>query len=345
MQDIGDKTKKKLLEEIRMRINALLKEKKISQKALVVMCQKAGFDITQPEVSRLMNEKGTINLYQVIAFAQALNIPMDRLIEGNVEQPTVQLEIFGDKFLTDPSSAKEFTSLLGKYHVIFHSTAADEDKILEGELSFSALPSKKICQAAFRLDTGDRDAQGNAVYKDYQGQMLIAKSVDTAYCLLASEQIGELCMIEFRYRNFQVRKLSCRLGMVMTVSAGDVKQPSVHKMFFSRTPLNGKARETIIQMLRMNADRFLVSRQTLLDIWEKYPEFSPACNELLKRDCKEYMEVSAGVVEMSTDLNRKKMIEFMSLIGKIEGLPYTIALKAQEDQFSHYIYSLDDSND
>lgn len=345
MQDIGDKTKKKMLEEIRLWINTLLKKKKISQKSLVVMCQKAGFDITQPEISRLMNGKGTINLYQAIAFAQVLNIPLDRLIEGTIEQPTVQLEIFGDKFLTDPYSAKEFISLLGKYHVIFHSTAANEDKILEGKLSFSALPSKKICQAAFRLDTGDRDAQGNAVYKDYQGQMLIAKSVDTAYCLLASEQIGEICMIEFRYRNFQVRKLSCRLGMVMTVSAGDEKQPSVHKMFFSRTPLQGKEKDTIIQMLRMNAGRFLVSRQTLLDMREKYPEFSPACNELLNRMYKEYTEVSAGVIEMSTDLNRKKMIEFMSLIRKREGLPYTIALRAQEDQFSHYIYSLDDSKD
>ena len=51
------------------------------------------------------------------------------------------------------------------------------------------------------------------------------------------------------------------------------------------------------------------------------------------------------MIEMSTDLNRKKMIEFMSLIRKREGLPYTIALRAKEDQFSHYIYSLDDSKD
>lgn len=345
LQNVEDKTKKDFLKEISSRISNLIKDKHISQKALVGMCQNAGFDISQPEVSRLINGKNMITLYQAIAFSKVLNVPLEKLIEKTIEQPTVQLKVSGNKFLTDPSSAKEFSSLLGKYYVAFHSTASDEDKILEGELVFTESSSERICLAFFKLDTGDRDVSGNALYKKYQGQLLIAQSVDTAYCLLASEQIGEICMIEFRYRNFQVRKLDCRLGLVITVSAGDLKQPSVHKLFFSRTPMNGKKKNTIIQMLRLDAGKFLVSQQTLLNIKEEYPRFSSVCQELLSRSFKEYVEVNESLIEININLNRKEMIEFMSLVREREELPYTIALRAKEDQFSYYFHNLVDSKD
>ena len=345
MQNAENKTKRKFLEEIRLRISSIIKEKHISQSALVEMCQNSGFDITQPEVSRLINGKGTITLYQAIAFSKVLNIPLEKFTEETYEQPLVQLEISGNKFLTDPASAKEFQCLLGKYYVAFHSTASDEDKILEGELVFTESAAQKVCLAFFKLDTGDRDNLGNALYKNYQGQLLIARSVDTAYCLLASEEIGEICMIEFRYRNFQMRKLDCRLGLVLTVSAGDLKQPSVHKLFFSRSPMNRQEKNTIIQMLRLDAGRFLVSKQTLVGIQEEYPSFSSICHELLGRSCKEYVEVNESLIEMNTYLNRKEMIEFVSLVRKREELPYTLALRAKEDQFSYYFHNLDVSKE
>lgn len=342
MQNTEDKTKKQILEEIRTRINSLIKEKNITQKTLAELCQKAGYDITQPEISRLMNGKGTITLYQAIAFAKVLNITLDRLIDETYERPIVQLEISGGNILTDPFANKEFASLMGKYHVIFHSTAMDEDKILEGELDFTGSSSGKICLADFKLNTGDRNALGKALYKKYQGQLLIAKSVDTAYCLLANERIGEICVIEFRYRDFQVRSLNCRLGLVMTVSAGDIKQPTVHKMFISRDPLYGEEKNIIVQMLRMDSGKFLVSKQTLLDIQKEYPRFSSVCGELLSRSFKEYVEVNESLIEINTKLKRKETIEFMSLIKKREELPYTMALRAKEDQFSYYFHNLVD---
>ena len=63
------KDKSICLDQIWIRVEKLMSKKKISQVDMVKLCQKKGYSIQQPEISKLKSGKCKITLYQIMAFA------------------------------------------------------------------------------------------------------------------------------------------------------------------------------------------------------------------------------------------------------------------------------------
>ena len=94
--DKYEKVKDKLicLDQIWMRVEELMKKQRISQVDMVRLCQRKGYSIQQPEISKLKSGKCKITLYQLMAFADVLEVGTDYLINGSVNENTVCPKVF-----------------------------------------------------------------------------------------------------------------------------------------------------------------------------------------------------------------------------------------------------------
>lgn len=77
--DKSEKVKDKLicLDQIWIRVEELMKKQRISQVDMVRLCQRKGYSIQQPEISKLKSGKCKITLYQLMAFADVLEVGTD----------------------------------------------------------------------------------------------------------------------------------------------------------------------------------------------------------------------------------------------------------------------------
>ena len=158
------KTKEKTdcLDKVWERTETLMKKHKISQTDMVKLCQQKGYSVQQPEISKLKSKKCRITLYQAMAFADVLGVPVDYLVNGGVNENTIRFSL-DNRFVTQ-ADAREFRGILGEYHTLFHSTAEMEDKWLDGKLILSK-SSEGICRAEFTLWTGERNSAGINIMK------------------------------------------------------------------------------------------------------------------------------------------------------------------------------------
>ena len=102
--DKYEKVKDKLicLDQIWMRVEELMKKQRISQVDMVRLCQRKGYSIQQPEISKLKSGKCKITLYQLMAFADVLEVGTDYLINGSVNENTVVFPL-NNRFITNES--------------------------------------------------------------------------------------------------------------------------------------------------------------------------------------------------------------------------------------------------
>lgn len=260
------------------RVNSILKKRKVSQVDLVGLCRQQGYNITQPEISKLNSQTSKITLYQAMAFSTALNVSLDYLLKG--EERKISLN-FPEGNLTVKVDNGAFNGILGRYYTLFHSTVPKEAKWLYGELMLEA-DTDGNCHAKYRLDTGQKSNNGQAVYKYYTGQAIASKRLPVMYIILGNTQMGELCFIELRYRTFHTRDMECRMGLSLTTASGDAKLPDVHKVLLFRNQINDKALEKIKESLEITADKeynMVISK-----------EEDDAVFELLERSSKSYIE-------------------------------------------------------
>lgn len=338
--DTKEQGKNQVLEAVRKNFIRVLHKQypEMSQTKLAEKCREAGYQVSQPEISRLLTEKGTMTLYQAIAFADVLDMPLEQLLNGAGRPEGIFLGNLGEAFVTN-SDAKEFDGLQGKYHVLFHSTGADEEKVLEGTLQIGRALGEKMCRVRFTLDTGEYDRQGDPVQKQYEGQTVIAPMSEIIYCILSSERQGEISILTFRYRSFKVKDMACRMGLALTVSAGEQRFPVAHKLFISREKLTGTLRENILQMLRLSNHEFKVSQHTLDIIKRQYPKYAPVCNELQGKEFRKYITVDENTFWQENGvIEKKELLKLLLLLKKMENIPYNLPVRRDEDRYSYFLY-------
>ncbi len=256
--------------EIVQRIRDILDEKALSQTDLAARCIEAGYSVSQPEISKIMSLKVKPTLYFLLALSAVCNVSLDYLA-GNGKRQAV-LPIDDNSFAIDPIRDDAFKNIIGKYWAYFESTDTFyENKLLEGEMTFSA--SRGMCEAVFLLHTGE-SKDGTEVIKRYDGQLVISAKMRAMYCILYNVRIGEICFLVFRFRNFAVKEMLCRMGLVVTVSAGEQKQPVSHKLFMSRERLKGETWNEILSYLRFSQEDFTIGEEELDEIIAEYPEYA-----------------------------------------------------------------------
>lgn len=336
MEMQGVKSKTQLSEEIWKRIRSILNKREISQVELQKLCKECGYKVTQPEISKLYSGKLQLTLYQLTAFSEALNVPIDFLV--NERDNFNRFRVTGQSFITNPAD-EAFSGYIGTYNTVFRSTSPFENKDLMGKISF--LPSEKgdICEAEFELDTGETDLKGRKIIKKYQGQLIISYKMGVAYCILVNELIGEISVIAFRHRTFLVKQAECRLGLVLTVSAGEAKKPVVHRMFFARSELKENVMEKIIPFLKLESEEVLVREKDMLEFADKGNRTGYDFLSLLNHGEEEkYILIDEkSIRKQDKKLSRSDLAELYSYIKRYSAGTFLTALEEFDDNRTYEI--------
>lgn len=331
------KEKPYCLDKVWERTETLMMKHKISQTDMVKLCQKKGYSVQQPEISKLKSKRCKITLYQAMAFADVLGVSVDYLVNGGANENTIRFSL-DNRFVTQ-ADEREFRGILGKYYTLFHSTAEMEDKWLEGRLILSK-SSEGICRAEFTLWTGEKNSAGNNIKKKYNGQVVISREKEAMYCILMNDLISEMCFISFRFRIFQTKDMACRIGLVLTVSSGEDRTPIVHKIFLSRKKIDKKLREVMIPVLRFGNKDMFISRKKLENLRGKYPEWENELDKIFKQQTDEYYIVSDAVQE-ALRLNVKERYNLQGLVKESMDMPFTVALTKEEDSYAYWMQQED----
>lgn len=338
------KTKTEVSVNAWVKIKKLLQEQKLSQTDLVRLCKKHGYSISQPEISRLYSGKLLLNLYQLAAFADVLGVSTDYLI--NDKEIFHRLYVDGRSFITNPSDVA-FDGYLGSYETVFCSTSPFNQKVLHGKMYFSASEKGDICQAVFELDTGHTDPHGKAITKIYQGQLLISKRLNIAYCILVNDLIGEISMIEFRHRSFLVKQAECRLGLVLTVASGENKLPVTHRIFLTRTPMDKEVTRKILPYLKQETEEVLIAKNDLENIHEIEGLEDFNFGSLMTSGLQESFFIinEWALRKVNRKLSRLQISEILSKLKEYSFGTYNLYLREEDDNATYDIVRQNDDSD
>lgn len=324
------RTKAELSIEIWNRIKEIIDERRLSQVQLQKLCLEQGFDVGQPEISKLYSGKILLTLYQLNAFSAALGVPAEQFLTS--ERGIKKIHVSGKSFITDPEQ-DVFEGFMGMYYTAFHSTSPFDDKIIHGKLLF--FPSEKggICEALFELKTGEKNEKGHDIVKRYHGQLIISSRLRVGYCLLINDRIGEICSLEFRHRSFLVKQVECRLGMVLTTSSGEVKKPIVHKIFLSRSLITDEMLDWVVPFLKMEDEEILISKRNLIRLNEENKTVDFEFTALLENgEMEEYIYVTEDLIRRRRrQLSQIELAKVYSLIRKNSEGNFSFSLSEKED--------------
>lgn len=292
------KKKEEVLRQLRKALQEQIRRKNISQSELVNLCHEKGYDIRQPELSKLINGKTSLNLYQYVALCDVLELETSVAVKG-------QREVAGAIGLQNRSldvhpDSDAFNGFLGRYSCFFFSTDRYGHKLHRAELILEKSKDGQYCRAGFELPLEDElNGKGYNSSKKYEGQLIIGRNVGTGYCILEGVNVPEISVIAFRHRSFLVKHAECRIALALTTSSGEVKAPTCHKMFMVfGEAVDADDLKDILPYMNFYPDHdILISQEEM----EKL--YAGEAGELLKSACKNLMPVP--YYEVGEELLRK----------------------------------------
>lgn len=295
-----------------------LNKRGIKQVQLIDLCESAGMKISQPDISKIYSGKKTLNLHQFAVICKVLKMPMESF--------TWLGEDGGREDFCNPNNSKtlhdtgnELKCYVGKYYFYYLSTASGEDKILKGELFVREKEeyyTLKLC-----LDTGVSDRQGEEIFKEYAGRIIVSSSLGAAYLMLKSELIGEICMVCIRHRRYSIKDMECRVGLALTMSAGEEKIPTVHRCLLLRDDIAGEQLEDLRPWMNLIHADISIEKDRLISVLEeeekKYPQYTRQLNSLKEASVsKEIIELSVDNIRRQLPMKRTELMGFLSLLHR-----------------------------
>lgn len=324
------------MDGLRENIREILKKKNISQIELKKKCERLGYSVSQPEISKLLAGKTPITVYQLAAFSKALNISLDQLLYGKLDE-NVFCFSGNKKFLTNPLN-EAYNGYMGTFYVLLRTTSPFENNWLFGKLIFSASDDPEpICRAEFQLDTGAIDKKGGKTIKCYKGQLIISSMLGSGYCILMNPDIGEILFIEFRHRNFLVRQMECRLGLMVSSSSGEAKIPVVQKILLSRVPFsNEEELEKVVPYLKFVQEEIIISKDQYDIVRRKYKQYNiPVLKDYLNSPF--YLINEEMVRAENRKINRFEIAKVLSALRENAEAPWLYNLTEREDSLVYCI--------
>lgn len=328
--------KENFREKLRENIREILKSQNISQVELQKKCEELGYFVSQPEISKILSGKTPATVYQLSAFSKALDISVDQLLYGKQDGRAFYFS-GGKTFLTNPLD-EAYNGYMGMFHVLLRSTSPFENKWLYGKLIFSASDdSEPVCEAEFQLDTGETDKKGRTAIKYYRGQLIISSKLGTGYCILMNPDIGEMVFIEFRHRNFLVRQVECRLGLMISSSSGEAKLPVVQKVLLSRSPFsNSEELAEVAPYLKFVQEEIFISKERYERMKCKYVQYNiSAIRDHL--DSPYYVLNEEMIRAGNRKKNRFEIAKLLSILRENAEAPWLYHITEREDSL---VYSI-----
>lgn len=251
--------KSKLLEEMKCR--------NFTQQDLVKYCAQNGLSVSQSTISSIITGNKPVALHTYLDIFNILGIRVfapqsasnsHDTVPSSIGQIIDQLFTLTSYSICTNPTDRYFNGLLGDYFCYFYSTNKNEQKLLEGKLSFSAMNG--FCKASLLLKNSEDENTFFAKY--YDGFLVVSPILSAAYCLLVEPEIGEISYFSFWHKPILNKRtnLGCRMASVSTISSGvDERLTTLHRLFFCRRQLNESEKRYIGGQLHLNKSRIVLS--------------------------------------------------------------------------------------
>lgn len=344
--------------EVARRLKQVLNDNGLTESDVVRRCKDNGFKISQAAVSKILslkrNPNYSITLINCVQICKALNVPVEAILdhtrEGTSLFDAVKIAQGGSTKrlpLVYNTDEDEFKGYAGLYHTYFFPTISAEEGLLHGWLTFEPSSSGEYCAAHFKLNTGkknigQKNGDDTTIYKLYEGELVISVRMNACYCYLTNHDIGEICFLIFHHMYLNNEELSCRLATAATVSAGDNRRPTMHRILLSRRELSKEELSVVKSQLLMNTTDILISArcydelctQELLPMEMRPP--SPFVNMLPKE---EYYSISEAHIRALHISREEKVKALCALRGKSTSPKYNKIGSKCDELIFEYLYS------
>lgn len=241
------------------RLSDVVEKLGISQRKLLAQCGERDYNISQSSLSKMLSGTSfqTLSVMQV---CDVLDIDPAEVLSLN---PSTNVHIKKvdsidlPRIITDARN-KVFRGYLGVYCIYFYTTK-NEDYIHQGTFKLSESPTTHECIVNFDFKTGQKNEKGEDIEKHYVGKAYYSVSMQTIYCSIESEEIGELSYLLFRYDFLTYQSLECRLAVAITVCSGTHRLPTMHRFLLTRKALSKTSLDYLCGQLKLNSSEILIS--------------------------------------------------------------------------------------
>lgn len=265
------------------RIAYSLKTLGYTQDDLAKMCVNNGYSISQATISKILKGISGINIPNIVAICQTLNLDLNEVLSPNLEMTSITvpevstITTYRSSLITD-CTRKEFIPYLGSYFCYFYPTKSNESNILCGLLSFEKSKTSKKCLVNVSFETGKLTDDKKRIFKKYTGEACISLPMQAVYCTVQNDDISEISHFIFSYLPILYEKLECKLAAVLTVSAGGNRLPTMHRMLITRKKLTSDELSLLEGQLHLNASEILISHSAFNamlkdDVPESFKEY------------------------------------------------------------------------
>lgn len=300
--------------------------------------------IPQSTISKILSGEAKMTLSNFFKICKALNIYPEQIVSPHENETKSMLndKKSNDVVLISNPAHLAFNGYLGKYNIYFKSTISTEDEILQGELEFFSSKNKKTCIADLLLYTG-KTKDGNKITKHYTGELIISLSMSSCYCILASEEIGEMCFLVFDHMFLFNESLVCRMACAITTSSGGNRRPTMHRLLICKEELNISDSQSddfkfLSGHLRLNSSDILISESQLSSIEneEKRSDILTIIKNLKESSKKDvfYKIDEASIRNAQYGLNT--MIDVISILREYSIASFNNKISSKSDE---YVYN------
>lgn len=341
-------------------IKKLQKEQNYSQNTIVDKCRQNGFNISQSTISSIINGKGDIRLYTIMAITSAFDIGMDDFFlmvedvirENEINNPTTEfMQQHPASFIITNPADSAFYGFLGDYYTYFYRTTGTEKELVRGELNFSPSSNKKKCIARLKLrlkpdEYIKKSSEEDRIDKLYEGEMFISQKMRVVYCYLYNDKAGEACMLIFKHWYILQSSLKCTMALAITTSSGANRLPTVHRMCLSRKKIYPDKMEYVKGQLLLNDANIILTGQQVEELLNDC-NLPDTFKELLKKsvakdNCAYIQETSLYDNTLSED----EQIKWISYVRAHSSAPKynKISRRTEEALFSLLEHNNDNSS-
>lgn len=316
--------------DVTSRVVQEINRRGIKQSQLLKLCEEAGMPVSQPDMSKIFCGKKAMNLYQLASVCKATGISADSILYQNKQDNEDFFDFHDSEQLF--SSGKLLDCYRGRFHLYYLSTAIGEERMLHGILDVQG--EEAFFLLNFLLNVGEDDTQ--KLTKKYCGRIAVSLRLGAAYLILKSEEIGELSMICLRHRNYSIREVECRAGLVLTMSAGEAKSPVAHRCLLVREKLNTETLEELRPWLQMIGEDIRVEKGKLerlsVELQREFSEYADELERIQRLAAKkEYLEFDVEMLRRQLSMNRKDFSEFLSKLYSAASAPRNYRITQTDD--------------
>lgn len=226
------------------RIKEYMSKNEVKQLDLSKEC-----NINQSTLSKIMNGETKLTLQHIFRICNSLKVDPEVLLSFDQEivvdnlQPIdsglINKRYIDDQILIRNTTHHAFKGYITSepFFLYLYSTISSESLLLEGTIIFEDSEYHNYCKAKMSIATGQKDINGDAILKEYYGELVVSLTMGTCYCILVNNDIGEICSLYFKHTFLFNQKLVCRVATVISTSSGTNRLPIMQRALISDTEL------------------------------------------------------------------------------------------------------------